>query len=279
MAENLPVKNDSQILLYQTESGQTKIEVLLEDETVWLTQKLMAELFQTTKQNISLHIQNIYAEGELTPDSTVKEYLTVQKEGSRQVSRVVDFYNLDMIISVGYRVKSHVATRFRQWATQRLREYIVEGFVLDDERLKNPDQPFDYFDELLRRIQDIRTSERRFYQKITDIYATSIDYDPRFFHKKSSKNCPSGGDDDMHLYITKDDISIKNRARNAFRMGVTVFDQTFVKSLRVRNALREGGGNMHLYIRRTIFSQKVEREMPFRRGVMIHLSVHWKRTH
>jgi len=178
MAENVPVKNDSQILIYQTEGGQTKIEVLLEDETVWLTQKLMAELFQTTKQNVSLHIRNIYDEGELTPDSTVKEYLTVQKEGSRRVSRVVDFYNLDMIISVGYRVKSHVATRFRQWATQRLREYIVKGFVLDDERLKNPDQPFDYFDELLRRIQDIRTSERRFYQKITDIYATSIDYDP-----------------------------------------------------------------------------------------------------
>ena len=178
MAENLPMKNSSQILIYQTERGQTKIEVLLENETVWLTQKLMAELFQTTKQNISLHIQNIYNEGELPPVATVKEYLTVQKEGDRQVSRTVDFYNLDMIISVGYRIKSHVATRFRQWATQRLREYIVKGFVLDDERLKNPDQPFDYFDELLRRIQDIRTSERRFYQKITDIYATSIDYDP-----------------------------------------------------------------------------------------------------
>ena len=178
MAENLQMKNSSQILIYQTERGQTKIEVLLKNETVWLTQKLMAELFQTTKQNISLHIQNIYNEGELPPEATVKEYLTVQKEGDRQVSRTVDFYNLDMIISVGYRIKSHVATRFRQWATQRLREYIVKGFVLDDERLKNPDQPFDYFDELLRRIQDIRTSERRFYQKITDIYATSIDYDP-----------------------------------------------------------------------------------------------------
>ena len=178
MAENLQMKNSSQILIYQTEHGQTKIEVLLENENVWLTQKLMAELFQTTKQNISLHIQNIYNEGELPPEATVKEYLTVQKEGDRQVSRTVDFYNLDMIISVGYRIKSHVATRFRQWATQRLREYIVKGFVLDDERLKNLDQPFDYFDELLRRIQDIRTSERRFYQKITDIYATSIDYDP-----------------------------------------------------------------------------------------------------
>ena len=178
MAENLPAKNDSQILIYQTEGGKTKIKVPLRDETVWLAQKLIAELFRTTKQNISLHIRNIYDEGELTPDSTVKEYLTVQKEGSRRVSRVVDFYNPDMIISVGYRVKSHVATRFHQLATQRLREYIVKGFVLDDERLKNPDQPFDYFDELLRRIQDIRTSERRFYQKITDIYAMSIDYDP-----------------------------------------------------------------------------------------------------
>ncbi len=178
MDSNFPEKNNSQILIYQTEGGKTKIEVRLENETVWLTQKLMAELFQTTKQNISFHIQNIYNESELSPEATVKEYLTVQKEGNRQVSRTVDFYNLDMIISVGYRIKSHIATRFRQWATQRLREYIVKGFTLDDERLKNPDLPFDYFDELLRRIQDIRTSERRFYQKITDIYATSIDYDP-----------------------------------------------------------------------------------------------------
>ena len=168
----------SNILIYQTEGGQTKIEVRLENETVWLTQKLMAELFQTTIPNINLHLKNIYNEGELDEFSTIKDFLIVQKEGNRDVARTIDFYNLDMIISVGYRIKSHVATRFRQWATQRLREYIIKGFVLDDERLKNPDQPFDYFDELLRRIQDIRTSERRFYQKITDIYATSIDYDP-----------------------------------------------------------------------------------------------------
>ena len=171
-------ENKSQIIIYQTESGSTKIDVRLENETVWLTQKLMSELFQTTKQNISLHIINIFEEGELKQESTVKNILTVQNEGLRQVERVVEFYNLDMIISVGYRIKSHNATRFRQWATQRLREYIVKGFVLDDERLKNPDHPFDYFDELIRRIQDIRTSERRFYQKITDIYATSVDYDP-----------------------------------------------------------------------------------------------------
>ena len=165
-------------LLSHTEDGRTRIECRFENETVWLTQQHMAELFQTTQQNISLHLQNIYAEGELERGATHKESLSVRREGARSVQRRVDFYNLDAIISVGYRVKSAVATRFRIWATQRLREYIVKGFVLDDERLKNPDQPFDYFEELTRRIQDIRTSERRFYQKITDIYATSIDYDP-----------------------------------------------------------------------------------------------------
>ena len=167
-----------QILIYQTESGQTKIEVRLEDETLWLNQAALARLYQTTTPNINIHIKNIYDEGELSEEATVKDYLIVQTEGGRRVSRRVKHYNLDMIISVGYRIKSHIATRFRQWATQRLTQYIVKGFVLDDERLKNPDQPFDYFDELLRRIQEIRTSERRFYQKIADIYSTSVDYDP-----------------------------------------------------------------------------------------------------
>jgi len=176
MSENLPGK--SQFLVYETEDGQVKIDVRLFDETVWLTQQLMADLFQTSQQNISLHVQNVYQEGELAQEATYKKYLSVRREGKREVKRLLDYYSLDMIISVGYRVKSRVATRFRIWATQHLREYIIKGFVLDDERLKNPDQPFDYFDELIRRIQDIRTSERRFYQKITDIYATSIDYDP-----------------------------------------------------------------------------------------------------
>ena|GEM_PF-93119 len=150
MSENLPQKG--QFLVYEAEDGRIKIDVRLEDETVWLTQPLMAKLFQTTQQNISQHIHNIYEEGELEPEATHKKFLSVRQEGSRQVQRKLDFYNLDMIISVGYRVKSHVATRFRIWATQRLREYIVKDFVLDDERLKNPDQPFDYFEELLRRI-------------------------------------------------------------------------------------------------------------------------------
>ena len=150
----------SEMIIYQTEDGKTKLEVLLENETVWLTQKLMAELFQTTVPNINIHLKNIFDEGELDEAATIKDFLIVRLEGSREVNRNIEYYNLDAIISVGYRIKSNVATRFRQWATQRLREYIVKGFVLDDERLKNPDQPFDYFDELLRRIQDIRTSEK-----------------------------------------------------------------------------------------------------------------------
>jgi hypothetical protein len=179
-----------QFLVYQTLDGKLKIDVRFEGETVWLTQQQMAELFQTTKQNVSLHIQNVFSESELAEDSVVKDSLTTAADGKNYTTR---FYNLDVIISVGYRVKSHRGTQFRMWATQRLREYIVKGFVLDDERLKNPDQPFDYFEELTRRIQDIRTSERRFYQKITDIYATSIDYDPtqdisiRFFKTVQNK--------------------------------------------------------------------------------------------
>ena len=171
-------ENNSQIIIYQTESGETKLDVRFQDETVWLTQKLMAELFQTSSQNITMHIKNIFEEGELEENATCKDFLQVQKEGKREVKRKQKYYNLDAIISVGYRIKSHVATKFRQWATQHIREYIVKGFVLDDERLKNPDLPFDYFEELELRIQDIRTSEKRFYRKITDIYATSVDYDP-----------------------------------------------------------------------------------------------------
>ena len=130
-----------QFLVYQAEDGKLKLDVRFEDESVWLTQQLMADLFQTTKQNISLHIQNIYEECELVPEATVKKYLTVRSEGNRQVKRLLDYYNLDMIISVGYRIKSHVATRFRIWATQQLTEFVKKGFVLDDERLKNPDLP------------------------------------------------------------------------------------------------------------------------------------------
>jgi hypothetical protein len=170
----------SSIILYQTEDGRTRIDVRFQDQTLWLSLNQLAELFQATKQNISLHIQNIFREGELAPEATVKQYLTVQNEGRRRVSRNIEYYSLPVILAVGYRVRSHRGTQFRQWATARLSEYLVKGFVMDDERLKNPPGKGqkDYFDDLLERIRDIRSSERRFYQKILDIYATSVDYTP-----------------------------------------------------------------------------------------------------
>lgn len=174
MAEDSP----SEILIYQSPDGKTRIDVTLSEDTVWLSQSQMAELFQTTKQNISLHVRNVFEEGELAPHPTVKESLTVQVEGSRSVQRKIDVYNLDVIISVGYRVKSHRGTQFRIWATKRLREYIVKGFTLDDERLKDGGRRNNYFDELIERVREIRTSEKNFYRKITDIYSTSYDYDP-----------------------------------------------------------------------------------------------------
>lgn len=173
------MQNESDFLMYQTENGDTKIQVRLEDETVWMTQKLMAELFQKGVSTINEHIKNVYAEGELTEEATIRKNRIVQVEGSREVEREVTFYNLEMIIAVGYRVRSHRGTQFRQWATERLNEYMVKGFTMDDDRLKDMrNLGADYFDELLERIRDIRASERRFNQKITDIYATSIDYDP-----------------------------------------------------------------------------------------------------
>jgi hypothetical protein len=177
MANDLAPNDPGEFLFYHTEDGRTNLEVRIEGETVWLSQRDMAELFQTSKQNVSLHIENIFDEGELTLEATVKEYLTVQTEGSRQVERRVEYYNLDVIISVGYRVKSLRGTQFRIWATQRLRELIVKGFTMDDERLKKAGAN-SYFDELLDRIRDIRSSERVFWRKVLDIYATSLDYDP-----------------------------------------------------------------------------------------------------
>jgi hypothetical protein len=170
----------SEIILYQSEDGRTKIEVRLEDETAWLSQRLMADLFQVTVPTVNEHIRNIYEEKELEPGSTMRKFRIVQTEGARQVSREVEFYNLDAVISVGYRVKSHRGTQFRRWATERLREYLVKGFVMDDERLKEGRNiGADYFDELLERIREIRASEKRFYQKIRDIYRLACDYDPK----------------------------------------------------------------------------------------------------
>ena len=169
--------NQNQIILYQDDNEITRVSVRFADEDLWLTQNQLAEIYCTTQENISMHIRNIYADNELDANRTYKDFLLVRQEGNRQVQRNIAHYNLDMIIALGYRVQSQVATRFRRWATQRLHEYIQKGFAMDDERLKQGGNR--YFRELLQRIRDIRSSERNFYQQITDIYATSVDYDPR----------------------------------------------------------------------------------------------------
>ncbi len=180
--KNIPSESGfNEILLYTTPNGKVKVEIYLQDETIWLTQQKIADLFDVDRTVVTKHIQNIYEEGELHREPTSAKFAQVQQEGSRTVTRQVEFYNLDMIISVGYRVNSTRATQFRIWATERLKEYIIKGFTMDDERLKNPDTIFgkDYFEEQLARIRDIRSSERRFYQKITDIYSQcSADYSP-----------------------------------------------------------------------------------------------------
>ena len=173
-----PNENQGDIVIYQTEDGGTKIDVRFVDETVWLTQQQMAELFQSSRTNIVEHIQHIYEEGELDEASTCRKSRQVRTEGNRQVAREIPYYNLDMIISLGYRVKSMIATNFRRWATERLKEYMVKGFTMDDERLKNLGGG-NYWKELLDRIRDIRSSEKVMYRQVLDLYATSVDYDPK----------------------------------------------------------------------------------------------------
>ena len=168
---------DNEIMIYEDKDGITKVNVKIIEDDIWLTQNQIADIYKTTQENISIHIKNIYKDNELNLDSTNKKFLLVQKEGTRNVKRNIDHYNLDMIIALGYRVQSDVAVRFRIWATRRLHEYIQKGFAMDDERLKQGGNR--YFKELLQRIRDIRLSERNFYQQVTDIYATSIDYNPR----------------------------------------------------------------------------------------------------
>ena len=171
------MKEENKIILYQDDNEITRVSVRFFDEDLWLTQNQLAEIYCTTQQNISQHVDNIYKDGELTLEATNKKFLLVRQEGNRQVKRNIDHYNLDMIIALGYRIQSQVATRFRRWATQRLHESIQKGFAMDDERLKQGGNR--YFRELLQRIRDIRSSERNFYQQVTDIYATATDYDPR----------------------------------------------------------------------------------------------------
>ncbi len=168
----------SEIILYQTEDGRTRIQCRFENETLWLTQAIISELFQVTVPTVNEHLKGIYAEGELEARATIRKFRIVRTEGKREVAREIEHYNLDAILAVGFRVRSHRGTQFRQWAIGRLNEYLVKGFTMDDERLKNPPGKGqkDYFDEQLERIRDIRSSERRFYQKVLDIYAMSVDY-------------------------------------------------------------------------------------------------------
>lgn len=192
------MKNENKIIIYKDDSGLLNINVLYSDEDIWVTKKQLIEVYNTTRQNIEYHLKNIYETNELSEDSTCKEILQVQNEGNREVKRSVEYYNLDIIIALGYRIQSEVATRFRTWATKRLHEYIQKGFAMDDERLKQGENR--YFKELLQRIRDIRSSERNFYQQVTDIYATSIDYDPR---NKITKEFFATVQNKMHYAIHK----------------------------------------------------------------------------
>ncbi len=211
----------SEIIIYQTEDGKTELEVKLENDTIWLSQKQMAELFGVTTPTINEHIKNIYSEEELNREATIRKFLIVRQEGKRRVKREIEHYNLDMIISVGYRVKSKVATRFRQWATKILREYLIKGFVLNDNRLKNENSG--YFDELLERIRDIRSSEKVFWRKVLDIYATSVDYDPS---SEISKNFFKTIQNKMHYATsgkTAAEIVYERADSQKLNMGMTNF--------------------------------------------------------
>ena len=216
------MNKENQIILYQDDNEITRVSVRFADEVLWLTQGQLVEIYQTSKSNVSEHIKHIFEDGELAKEATVRKFRTVQIEGSRKVEREVEHYNLDMIIALGYRVQSQVATRFRRWATQRLHEYIQKGFAMDDERLKQGGNR--YFRELLQRIRDIRGSERNFYQQVTDIYATATDYDPRdemtkmFFATVQNKLHYVGMTNFKGNYVTKDDVKIAKNYLTAIEL-------------------------------------------------------------
>lgn len=214
--------DNNQIIIYQSEDGNTRIEVKFTGETVWLSQQQMADLYQTTRPNIVQHIRNIYADGELDEPATCKNFLQVRQEGSRQVTREIPFYNLDMIISLGYRIRSVIATHFRRWATERLKEYIIKGFTMDDERLKG-NGGGTYWRELLDRIRDIRSSEKVMYRQVLDLYATAVDYDP---HSEISVEFFKIVQNKLHFAAhgnTAAEIIFKRADADAPMMGMTSF--------------------------------------------------------
>jgi hypothetical protein len=227
--DQLPAEPRGELVLYRTEDGRTRVECRFADGTIWLTQVLIGELFQTSVPNVNIHLKNIYAEGELTEAATIKEYLIVRQEGSRPVSRKVLHYNLEAILAVGYRVQSPRGTQFRQWATGRLQEYLVKGFTMDDERLRNPPGPGvpDYFDELLARIRDIRASERRMYLRVREILALAADYDPKdeqaqtFFQTVQNKlHFAVTGQTAPELIAARADAERPNMGLTAWKGGV-----------------------------------------------------------
>jgi hypothetical protein len=224
------MENNSNILIYQTEDGKTKIDVRLENETVWMTQKAISELYKKGVNTINEHIKHIYEEGELEEKATIRENRIVQKEGYRTVARKVNFYNLEMVIAIGYRVHSHRGTQFRRWATKRLNEYLVKGFTMDDKRLKDMRNiGDDYFDELLERIRDIRTSEKRFYKKITDIFTLSIDYEP---NSEQAKNFFATVQNKLHFAIhghTAAELIKKRADATKNNMGLTTWKSDKVR--------------------------------------------------
>lgn len=237
---NLQAQQPGEFLLYETEDGRTRVECRFVDDTLWLSQAGMAELFQTTPQNITLHLKGLYAEGEIISEATCKHDLQVRSEGGRQVRRLVKFYNLDAILAVGYRVRSQRGTQFRRWATERLREYLVKGFTLDDERLKNPPVAGsavpDRFDELLERIRDIRASERRMYLRVREIFAMAADYSPslpettQFFQVIQNK---------LHFTVTGKTAAelIAQRANSGLpNMGLTTWKSGSVQKADVKVA-------------------------------------------
>jgi len=237
-------KSQSSMILYQTEDGRTRIQCRLEDETVWLSQSLMAELFQRDVRTINEHLLNIFQEGELNRGATIRKFRIVRREGPREVARELEHYNLEAIISVGYRVKSHRGTQFRVWATQRLREYIVKGFTMDDERLKNPPGKgqVDYFDELLQRIRDIRASERRVYLRVREILALAADYqsiEPEtqvFFQTIQNKlHFAATGKTAAELIAERADAAEPNMGLTAWQGGVVGKGDVIV----AKNYLRE----------------------------------------
>ena len=212
------------ILIYQNEKGDTKVDAYFNDSTIWMSRKSICELYQLSKSSISEHISNIYKDGELSPESTVRKFRTVQTEGTRQVSRETDFYNLDMILAIGYRVRNNIGMHFRNWASSILSEYMRKGFAINDERLKNPNKfGQDYFDELLDRIRDIRASEKRVYMKVRDIFATSVDYDP---HSTQAECFFKSVQNKLHYSVhghTAPELIVERANASKNNMGLTSF--------------------------------------------------------